>query len=261
MAVQKHICAGCLWLRHSCKKHYLCFYNRSIIWGYSYSTKHLRWLQDGIADFKQVSYSRQVLVTKFKCLHLLWQPLLHLWVWMRLRVHVCVCARGRACVPTSVMECVHQTVITRFHGFVSSWRNPTFSQSALSCTHTQFTCTLTRPLCFGFVSSTGGWQTFSLPHRVHRKDLALFFFVLFNIFSNILAFAFPCCHDDATHCTKMPPCSCIPASRNDMKETCRSVSVIKAVITLFTVTNHDMSWIITVLMLFYALNLTLHENW
>lgn len=121
MAVQKHICAGCLWLRHSCKKHYLCFYNRSIIWGYSYSTKHLRWLQDGIADFKQVSYSRQVLVTKFKCLHLLWQPLLHLWVWMRLRVRVRVCEC--ACVHVGGHVCPHQwwSVFTRLCHHTLSW--------------------------------------------------------------------------------------------------------------------------------------------
>lgn len=261
MAVQKHICAGCLWLRHSCKKHYLCFYNRSIIWGYSYSTKHLRWLQDGIADFKQVSYSRQVLVTKFKCLHLLWQPLLHLWVWMRLCVHVCVCARGRACVPTSVMECVHQTLSSR--AFMALWaleetphfpsqHFPAHTHSLRARSHARFVSVLSPPPVAGRLSHYLTESTEKIWH---------FFFVLFNIFSNILAFAFPCCHDDATHCTKMPPCSCIPASRNDMKETCRSVSVIKAVITLFTVTNHDMSWIITVLMLFYALNLTLHENW
>lgn len=163
MAVQKHICAGCLWLWHLCKKHYLCFYNRSIIWGYSYFTKHLRWLQDGIADFKQVSYSRQVLVTKFKCLHLLWQPLLHLWVWMRLRVRVrvCVCARGRACVPTSVMECVHQTLSS--HAFMALWaleetphfpsqHFPAHTHSLRARSHARFVSVLSPPPVAGRLS-------------------------------------------------------------------------------------------------------------
>lgn len=99
------------------------------------------------------------------------------------RTSVCVRARGRACVPTSVMECVHQTLSS--HAFMALWaleETPHFPSQHFP-THTQFTCTLTRLLCFGFVSSTGGWQTFSLPHRVHRKDLALFFFSSFLTFS------------------------------------------------------------------------------
>ncbi len=139
------------------------------------------------------------------CLHML-----HLYeracVCVCVCVCVCACVCVWACVPTWVIECVHQTLSS--HAFMALWaleETHIFPVSSFKHTHAQTIRARSHSRSY-FVSvlsppPVAGRLFHYLTTSTKRSGM--FFFVFFFPRTCCL-FLFPCCHDDPTHCVKMP---------------------------------------------------------